>query len=285
MSSSALMTWRPKPLLALRHEVRSAAARTTCSSCGAERSGPRPWCGAPLGTVAGGHARRHPGPSASAAPLAGLGDSGGQEPASVIAGQLGHADRQRRPGPAGLHLPAVPDRFPGRRDARSASPACPGSEIGATPGPAAAPDGLPGDRVSAAQWRCGRDRIRTCVGDAGDLTGRSAMTSRVLSCPYTVPVVACDVHKRPVDRFGRHSVSPPVPARPVRPSVGRRESGGKSRRRLASSSVPTWSAGCTAVPMTALPLQAWGPPIGQSEPPTLGADRLAQLAGSFLTCQ
>jgi hypothetical protein len=115
MSSSALMTWRPKPLLALRHEVRSAAARTTCSSCGAERSGPRPWCGAPLGTVAGGHARRHPGPPASAAPLAGLGDSGGQEPASVIAGQLGHADRQRRPGPAGLHLPAVPDRFPGRR--------------------------------------------------------------------------------------------------------------------------------------------------------------------------
>jgi hypothetical protein len=270
MSSSALMTWRPKPLLALRHEVRSAAARTTCSSCGAGRSGPRPWCGAPLGTVAGGHARRHPGPPASAAPLAGLGDGGGQEPASVIAGQLRHTDSgalaqrvytyqlsQTAPRVAGLIDGIL---VPAARDARSASPACPGSEIGATPGPAAAPDGLPGDRVSAAQWRGGRDRIRTCVGDAGDLTGRSAMTSRVLSCPYTVPVVACDVHKRPVDRFGRHSVSPPVPARPVRPSVGRRESGGKSRRRLASSSVPTWSAGCTAVPMTALPLQAWGPP-------------------------
>jgi hypothetical protein len=84
----------------------------------------------------------------------------------------------------------------------------------------------------------------------------AAPSPRGSSCPYTVPVIARDVHKRPADSFGRHSASPPVPARPTRPSVGRRESGGKSCRRLALSSVPTWSAGCTAVPMSVLPLQA-----------------------------
>ena len=103
------------------------------------------------------------------------------------------------------------------------------------------------------------------------------MTSRVLSCPYTVPVIARDVHKRPADSFGRHSASPPVPARPARPSVGRRESGGKSRRRLALSSGPTWSASRTAVPMSGLPLQAWDPQ-GAIRTTDTGADRLAQLA-------
>jgi hypothetical protein len=36
------------------------------------------------------------------------------------------------------------------------------------------------------------------------------------------------MHKRPADSFGRHSASPPVPARPARLGVGRREGGGKS---------------------------------------------------------
>ena len=128
--------------------------------------------------------------------------------------------------------------------------------VGSGPGARSGCGARPESR-SPAQRSCGRDRIRTCVGNAGDFTGCSAVTSRVLSCPYTVPVIAHDVHERPADSFGRHSASPPVPARPTRPRVGRRESGGKSCRRLALSSAPTWSAGCTAVPMSVLPLQAW----------------------------
>jgi hypothetical protein len=36
------------------------------------------------------------------------------------------------------------------------------------------------------------------------------------------------VHKRPADGCRRHLASPPVSPRPARPSVGRREVGGKS---------------------------------------------------------
>jgi transcriptional regulator with XRE-family HTH domain/DNA polymerase III delta prime subunit len=46
-------------------------------------------------------------------------------------------------------------------------------ETGGKPDRADAPDGPRGHRVSARQGGCGRDRIRTCVGNAGDFTDRS----------------------------------------------------------------------------------------------------------------
>ena len=94
------------------------------------------------------------------------------------------------------------------------------------------------DRIAAGQGLCGRDRIRTCVGNAGDFTGRTAVSSRVPSHPSLVPIIARDVHKRHVDSFGRHSAFLPVPARPVQPGVGRREGGGKAGRRSDQSSAP-----------------------------------------------
>jgi hypothetical protein len=59
-------------------------------------------------------------------------------------------------------------------------------------------------------------------------TGRTAVSPRVPSHPHLAPTIACDVYKRPADSFGRPSASPPVPARPARLGVGRREGGGKS---------------------------------------------------------
>jgi hypothetical protein len=84
------------------------------------------------------------------------------------------------------------------------------------------------DRIAAGQSLCGRDRIRTCVGNAGDFTGRTAITPRIPSHPDPVPIIGPDVHKRPVDSFRRPSASPPVPARLAQPRVGRRESGEKA---------------------------------------------------------
>jgi hypothetical protein len=69
------------------------------------------------------------------------------------------------------------------------------------------------DRIAPGQGLCGRDRIRTCVGNAGDFTGRSAVTSQVPSHPHLVPIMARDVHN------GRSTASAvprgPHPYRPV----------------------------------------------------------------------
>ena len=139
-------------------------------------------------------------------------------------------------------------------------------ESGGKPNPAVTPDELRSDRISAAQGGCGRDRIRTCVGNAGDFTGRSAVTSPVPSHPYPVPIIARDVHKRPVDSFGRHSPSLPVSPRPVRPASG----GGKSEGSPADAWLRVlYRRGQRAEP-SVLPLQVWTH-IGQLEPPTLGA--------------
>jgi hypothetical protein len=101
-------------------------------------------------------------------------------------------------------------------------------ETGGKPDPRTRLDWAAHDRIVAGQGLCGRDRIRTCVGDAGDFTGRIAITSRVPSRPHMVPVIARDVHKQPVDSFSRPSGPPPVPRCPGRPGVGRSESGAKS---------------------------------------------------------
>jgi hypothetical protein len=82
------------------------------------------------------------------------------------------------------------------------------------------------DLVVAGQGLCGRDRIRTCVGNAGDFTGRTAVSWRVPSRPRLFPITARDVHKRPANSLRRHSASLPVSPQPARPGVGRREVGG-----------------------------------------------------------
>jgi hypothetical protein len=51
-------------------------------------------------------------------------------------------------------------------------------------------EALPADRP---EGKCGRNRIRTCVGNAGDFTGRSAVTPRVPRHPTwsRSPLVTC----------------------------------------------------------------------------------------------
>jgi hypothetical protein len=90
-------------------------------------------------------------------------------------------------------------------------------------GPSRARDRLGASRVSAAQGLCGRDRIRTCVGNAGDFTGRATVASRIPSYPHLAPIIAGDVHKRPADSLRRPSASLPVSPQPAQLSVGRRE--------------------------------------------------------------
>jgi hypothetical protein len=93
------------------------------------------------------------------------------------------------------------------------------------------PQGGPGrttqERVVAAQELCGRDRIRTCEGNAGDFTGRIGGSSQLPSRPRKLPLMRRDVQKWPGESFGGHLASPPVLPRTVRPTVGRREAGGK----------------------------------------------------------
>jgi hypothetical protein len=111
-------------------------------------------------------------------------------------------------------------------------------ESGGKASPRARLDRAARDRIAAGQGLCGRDRIRTCVGNAGDFTGRIGVSSRVLVYPRLVPLIARDVHRRPIDSFGRPFPSPPVPPPPVRPSVERRESGGKSLAPTRVGSTP-----------------------------------------------
>jgi integrase-like protein len=184
---------------------------------------------ASVGLAAHPHLLRHALASAMAA---------NKEPASIIAAQLRHADGGALAQRVYIHqLPQTAPRLagviegvfgPAARDARRCRRGVGRRESGGKPNPAGRPDGLRSNHVSAAQGGCGRDRIRTCVGNAGDFTGRTAITPPVPSRPHMVPVIACDVHKRPVDSFRRPSASPPVPARLAQSSVGRRESGGKA---------------------------------------------------------
>jgi hypothetical protein len=63
--------------------------------------------------------------------------------------------------------------------------------------------------ISAAQRYCGRDRIRTCEGNAGDFTGRSDASPRFPSHPPQAPLIGltCTTASRQSRR------SPGVPAR------------------------------------------------------------------------
>jgi hypothetical protein len=102
-------------------------------------------------------------------------------------------------------------------------------ESGGKPDPQTSPDWAAQDRIAAGQGGCGRDRIRTCVGNAGDSTGRTAGSPRVLVYPRLVLIIAvtCTDDLRTATKC--YSASLPVPPQPTRPSVERREVGGKSR--------------------------------------------------------
>jgi hypothetical protein len=163
-----------------------------------------------------------------------------REPASIIAAQLRHADGGGLAQRVYIHqLPQTAPRLAGVIEACSAQRRWMGRrcrqrvgrrETGGNPDPRTRPDPTADGHVFAAQGLCGRDRIRTCEGNAGDFTGRTTGSPRVPSHPHPDPMKACDVHKRPAGRFRRPSASPPVPPPPARPSVGRREVGGKSRQ-------------------------------------------------------
>ena len=179
---------------------------------------------ASVGLAAHPHMLRHALASAMAA---------NKEPASIIAAQLRHADGGALAQRVYIHqLPQTAPRLagviegvfgPAARDGRAVS-AGRRAEGNRRETRALEPGliGRPSDRVSAAQGRCGRDRIRTCVGNAGDFTGRTAVSPRVPSHPCLVPIIARDVHKRPVDSC-RPSLGVPACSRPSRAAERRAE--------------------------------------------------------------
>src|SRR5919112_1793386 len=68
----------------------------------------------------------------------------------------------------------------------------------------------PGAGRSLPYAEGGRGRVPTCVGNAGDFTGRTAVSPRVPEHPHLVPIMAHDVQKQHVDGFGPRPASPAV---------------------------------------------------------------------------
>jgi hypothetical protein len=73
---------------------------------------------------------------------------------------------------------------------------------------------------------------RICEGNAGDFTGRTAVTLRVAYSPHLIPIIGRELSKRPVDGSRRHLGSPPIPTRPRRPASGGGKVEGNPGRRL-----------------------------------------------------
>jgi hypothetical protein len=48
-------------------------------------------------------------------------------------------------------------------------------------------------------------------GGGFDTAPATTPAGRVRSYPYLIPIITLDVQKQPVNGFGRHSASPPVP--------------------------------------------------------------------------
>jgi hypothetical protein len=149
---------------------------------------------ASVGLAAHPHLLRHALASAMAA---------NKEPASIIAAQLRHADGGALAQRVYIHqLPQTAPRLarliegvfgPAARDTQVV-PTVPAGvgwrETGAKPDLRTRPDRRASGDVFAAQRHCGRDRIRTCVGNAGDFTGRTVVSPRVPSYPHLVPNIA-----------------------------------------------------------------------------------------------
>jgi hypothetical protein len=149
---------------------------------------------ASVGLAAHPHLLRHALASAMAA---------NKEPASIIAAQLRHADGGALAQRVYIHqLPQTAPRLarlmegvfgPAARDTQVVPTVSAGvgwRETGAKPDLRTRPDRRASGDVFAAQRHCGRDRIRTCVGNAGDFTGRTVVSPRVPSYPHLVPNIA-----------------------------------------------------------------------------------------------
>jgi Phage integrase family len=141
-----------------------------------------------VGLAAHPHLLRHALASAMAA---------NKEPASIIAAQLRHADGGALAQRVDIHqLPQTAPRLAGVIERVFGPEAHAGRcrlgvgrrESRGNVGPQARPEQETYDRVVAAQGLCGRDRIRTCVGNAGDFTGRSGGSPQVPSHHLMVPI-------------------------------------------------------------------------------------------------
>jgi hypothetical protein len=105
-------------------------------------------------------------------------------------------------------------------------------ESGGKPDPRTRPDWAAHDRIVAGQGGCGRDRIRTCVGNAGDFTDAPPApheSRRIPTCPAR-PLVTCTNGLSTASAVtGR-----PRPFRPVSrsPMFGGGKSEGNPGRRL-----------------------------------------------------
>ena len=108
------------------------------------------------------------------------------------------------------------------------------------------------------------ERVRP-VAAGGDDDGGGSLPPGPIS-PHLVPIIARDVHKRPADSLRSHSASLAVSPRPARPSVGRREVGGKSRLPSGQSFTPTSSPRSLATLRVASCLRCEAAPPGQGPP-------------------
>jgi integrase len=133
-----------------------------------------------------------------------------KEPASIIAAQLRHADGGALAQRVYIHqLPQTAPRLAGVIEG------------------VFGPEAREGRAVSAGRRLEGKWRETQCRRFYRSHRGLPA--DPLLSPPG--PEHCSDVHKRPAGSFGRHSASLPVSPCPARPSLERREVGGKSRLR------------------------------------------------------
>jgi hypothetical protein len=98
-------------------------------------------------------------------------------------------------------------------------------ETGAKPERRTRPELRADGRVFAAQSGCGRDRIRTCVGNAGDFTGRSAATPRVPA----IPAWSWTTAATRINNCRQLRPSPGVPARSALSRAAQRRAEGSRR--------------------------------------------------------
>jgi hypothetical protein len=165
-------------------------------------------------------------------------------------------------------------------------------ESGGKPDPRTRPDSTADGRVSARQGLCGRDRIRTCVGNAGDFTGRSAGSPRVpamsrpspMTCANGLPTVSavpwrphpfCPVSRGLASGGGKLEGTPDHQPQPHRPAPSRYQ--GHAPRAQRTGLRPSWRLTDSATTADG----AWVSPFGTTgarigcpiPPPRQGWDR------------
>jgi hypothetical protein len=170
----------------------SSACRRSPSRRSAITAASRPACAWPAGSPRrsrrdGSNPAGHPTQSSSTWCSAAM--AANKEPASIIAAQLRHADGGALAQRVYIHqLPQTAPRPAGVIEGVFGSAARdPRVSVGWASG-GGKPEGnstlepdlywTAHDRIVAGQGGCGRDRIRTCVGNAGDFTGRTPSSRR-----------------------------------------------------------------------------------------------------------